>query len=74
MKYLNQQCVGTQASRCTAITKYTICTKGLINIIFGQQLRSFLNYIRSVPLNRTKVIALLVLIPISTANGQDFGM
>ena len=31
-------CVGTRTSCSTAITKHTICNKGLINIIFGQQL------------------------------------
>ena len=57
------QCVGTHTSCSTAITKHTVCNKGLINIIFGQQLtlcyttmhgvqewdniRTFLNYIRN---------------------------
>ena len=33
-----QGCVGTHTSCSTAITKHTVCNKGLINIIFGQQL------------------------------------
>ena len=31
-------CIGTHTSCSTTITKHTVCNKGLINIIFGQQL------------------------------------